>query len=79
MLSESAVLGGVGSGNSEGEAANDVVLTEGVRRWRVRYEADRGRSGLGGEASESFDRPAAWYEDRRLVVGELDVEAAGDR
>lgn len=54
VVSESAVPGGVGSDVSRVEA-NEAVFTEGVRRCRVRYEADLGNSGLGGEVVESFD------------------------
>lgn len=53
-MSESAVPGGVGSDIS-GVVANDAVFTEGVRRCRVRYEADLGNSGLGGEAGGPSD------------------------
>jgi hypothetical protein len=65
------VPGGVGS-DALDVVANEAVFTEGVRLCRVRYEADLGNSGLGCccETGESFDKPAAWYEDRRLMVGE---------
>jgi hypothetical protein len=40
----SAVPGGVGS-DAVGLGVNDAVLIDGVRRWRVRYDVDRGSSG----------------------------------
>ena len=40
----SAVPGGVGS-EVVGLFVNEAVLTDGVRRWRVRYDVDRGSSG----------------------------------
>jgi hypothetical protein len=43
---------------------------EGVLRWRVRYEADRGREGR---------EPPDASEGRRLASGEEVVEEAGDR
>jgi len=39
----SAVPGGVGS-EVVGLGVNDAVLIDGVRRWRVRYDVDRGSS-----------------------------------
>lgn len=42
---------------------------EGVRRCLVRYEADRGRLGLGLDCRE----------DRRLATGDADADEAGDR
>jgi hypothetical protein len=44
MLEEmmSPLSGGEGSDG----AAKEAVFTEAVRRWRVRYEVDRGSSGL---------------------------------
>jgi hypothetical protein len=38
-----AVPGGVGS-EVVGLFINEAVLTDGVRRWRVRYDVDRGSS-----------------------------------
>lgn len=66
--SESAVPGGVGSQGSAVEA-DGALFTDDVRRCRVKYEADRGSSGL-GDVGRSFDRPAVVYEDRRLATGE---------
>lgn len=42
---------------------------EGVRRCFVRYEADRGRLGLGLDCSD----------DRRLATGDAEADEAGDR
>jgi hypothetical protein len=71
-FSSSAVPGGVGS--SEGWKA--LVLTEVVRRWRVKYDVDLGKSGL---LECSFWGSWSVDEDRRLRFGEVVVEVAGDR
>jgi len=44
LSSLSAVPGGVGS-DVVGPFMNEAVLTDGVRRCRVRYDVDRGSSG----------------------------------
>lgn len=53
-FSLSAVPGGVGS---RGLVANVGVLTEAVRLCRVRYDVDRGSSGLG---DDNVDVDAEW-------------------
>lgn len=55
-----------------------AVLTEGVRRWRVRYDVDLGSS-VRFDTGEVADGRPSWYDDRRLTLGVVDVEAAGDR
>jgi hypothetical protein len=50
---------------------------EGVCRWRARYEADRGRSDLLG-AGGPHDRGFC-LEGRRLTLGDVSAEPAGDR
>lgn len=70
-FSLSAVPGGVGSR----VGWKEFVLSEVVRRCRVRYEVDRGNSGrLEGNLLESWSVD----EDRRLRFGEEVVEDAGD-
>lgn len=74
-FSLSAVPGGVGSSVVE---AKDVVLTDCVRRCRVRYEVDRGSSGLLEDDGENPSEELLACDDRRLRLGEELAEAAGD-
>ena len=48
-----------------------------VRRWRVRYDDERGSSDLlgGGGPHEG----GCCHEGRRVTVGDVSAEAAGDR
>jgi hypothetical protein len=63
-LSLSAVPGGVGSWTT----SKEVVFTDGVRLCRVKYDADRGSSGLADTGLLTwFVYP---YEDRRLSAGD---------
>jgi hypothetical protein len=63
-LSLSAVPGGVGSWTT----SNEVVFTDGVRLCRVKYDVDRGSSGLAETGLLAwFAYP---YEDRRLSDGD---------
>jgi len=64
-FSLSAVPGGVGSL----AGANEAVLTEGVRRCRVKYDVERGSSGLLAETGGPNECPDP-YDGRRLILGE---------
>jgi hypothetical protein len=68
--------GVTGRGDSVVEGKRGLLL-EGVRRCRVRYDAERGNSDL-----LTTLRPSgcvAWIDDRRLELGDVFAEAAGDR
>lgn len=69
----SEVEGGVESA----AGPNAGARFEGVRRWRVRYEADRGSSDLLG--LEGPHDGECCHEGRRVTLGDESVEAAGDR
>jgi hypothetical protein len=53
------------------------ALFEGVRRWRDRYDVDRGSSDLVG-AGGAHDGDCC-HDVRRVTDGDESVEAAGDR
>lgn len=73
-FSESAVPGGVGSSIG----ATDTLLAAGDRRCCLaRYEDDLGRSGRGDEDG-GVCAFAAPQELRRLELGEVEADAAGD-
>jgi hypothetical protein len=58
--------------------AKDVVLTDCVRRCRVRYDVDLGSSGLLDDEGRAPRMEVLLCEDRRLRLGDEEAEPAGD-